>query len=345
MGGWVSPRIRDEVVDFVSHYSLLTGLALSRLVGWVGIGRDKFYGWRQRYGLGNDHNALVPRDFWLEEWEKRAIIAYRDEHPDEGYRRLTYMMLDANVVAVSPSSTYRVLKEAGAMRKWNGKESKKGTGFVQPLRAHEHWHVDVSYINICGTFYYFCGLLDGFSRFIVHWEIREAMKESDIEIIIERAKEKFPAARPRVISDNGPQFIARDFKEFIRLSGMTHVRTSPFYPQSNGKLERFHKTLKSDCIRPKTPLSLEDARRMVVLFIGQYNNERLHSAIGYIAPRDKLEGRAAEIFAERKRKLHEASERRKARFGSQEATARQSANRVAFAWEPGRAQLLLTYTE
>jgi hypothetical protein len=84
MGGWVSPRIRDEVVDFVSHYSLLTGLALSRLVGWVGIGRDKFYGWRQRYGLGNDHNALVPRDFWLEEWEKRAIIAYRDEHPAEG---------------------------------------------------------------------------------------------------------------------------------------------------------------------------------------------------------------------------------------------------------------------
>lgn len=319
MGGWVSPRVRDEVVDFVSRHSLLTGLAISRLVGWLGIGRDKFYGWRRRYGRGNEHNALIPRDFWLEEWEKRAIIAFHREHPGEGYRRLTYMMLDANVVAVSPSSTYRALKEAGAMRKWNGKKSKKGTGFVQPLRAHEHWHVDVSYINICGTFYYFCGLLDGFSRLVVHWEIREAMRESDIEIIIERAKEKFPDARPRVISDNGPQFIARDFKEFIRLSGMTHVRTSPFYPQSNGKLERFHKTLKSDCIRPKTPLSLEDARRIVRQFIGYYNNERLHSAIGYIAPRDRLEGRAAEIFAERNRKLHQARERRKARFGSQRA--------------------------
>jgi len=315
MKTWTAPRVRDQVVDFIEHYSSLSGLTLSRLIDLVGIGRDKFHEWKRRRGQGNAHNAPVPRDFWLEEWEKRAIIAFHAEHFGEGYRRLTFMMLDENIVAVSPSSTYRVLKEAGVMRKWNGKSSKKGTGFVQPLRAHDHWHVDVSYINICGTFYYFCGLLDGFSRFIVHWEIREAMKESDIEIIIERAKEMFPSARPRIISDNGPQFIARDFKEFVRLSGMTHVRTSPFYPQSNGKIERFHKTLKVDCIRPKTPLTIEDARRVTGEFIDRYNDVRLHSAIGYIAPRDKLEGRSAAIFAERKRKLSEARERRKSSSG------------------------------
>jgi transposase InsO family protein len=76
------------------------------------------------------------------------------------------------------------------------------------------------------------------------------MRETDIEVILQRAKEKYPEAKPRIISDNGPQFIARDFKEFIRISGMTHVRTSPSYPQSNGKLERWHKSLKSECIRP-----------------------------------------------------------------------------------------------
>jgi transposase InsO family protein len=76
---------------------------------------------------------------------------------------------------------------------------------------------------------------DGFSRYIVNWDIRESMTEADIEIILQGAKEKYPEARPRIISDNGPQFIAKDFKEFIRISGMTHVRTSPFYPQSNGK--------------------------------------------------------------------------------------------------------------
>ena len=89
------------------------------------------------------------------------------------------------------------------------------------------------------------------------------MKESDVEIVIQRAKEKYPEARPRIISDNGSQFIAKDFKEFIRISGMTHVRTSPYYPQSNGKIERWHGTLKKECIMPKTPVSLEDARRIV----------------------------------------------------------------------------------
>ncbi len=311
MKTWTKPRVRDEVVDFIHHYSSLTGLSISRLVDLLGVARDKFQDWKRRRGEENKHNAPVPRNFWLEEWEKRAIIAFHSGHAEEGYRRLTFMMLDENIVAVSPSSTYRVLKEAGVMRKWNGKTSKKGTGFVQPLRAHEHWHVDVSYINVCGTFYYFCGLLDGFSRYIVNWEIREAMKESDIEIIIQRAKEKFSSARPRIISDNGPQFIARDFKEFVRVSGMTHVRTSPFYPQSNGKIERFHKTLKVDCIRPKTPLTLEDARRVTGEFVDNYNDKRLHSAIGYIPPRDKLEGRSAAIFAERKRKLSQARERRK----------------------------------
>jgi len=137
------------------------------------------------------------------------------------------------------------------------------------------------------------------------------MLESDVEIIIERAKEKFPEARPRIISDNGPQFIAKDFKEFIRLSGMTHVRTSPYYPQSNGKLERFHKTLKGECIRPKTPLSLDDARRLVAEYVTYYNTARLHSSIGYIAPVDKLTGRHQDIFKERDQKLEAAREQRR----------------------------------
>src|SRR5215469_11783545 len=84
-------------------------------------------------------------------------------------------------------------------------------------------HMDVSYLNIGGTFYYLCSVLDGYSRYIVNWDIRESMTEADIEIILQGAKEKYPEARPRIISDNGPQFIAKDFKEFIRISGMTHV--------------------------------------------------------------------------------------------------------------------------
>jgi len=259
----------------------------------------------------NEHNALIPRDFWLDLWEQEAIVKFAENNPLEGYRRLTFMMLDQNIVAVSPSSTWRVLTKAGMLQKWNKKLSLKGTGFIQPLRPHEHWHVDISYLNIHGTFYYLCSFLDGCSRSIIHWEIREQMTETDVEIILERAKEKYPEARPRIISDNGPQFIAKDFKEFIRISGMTHVRTSPYYPQSNGKLERFHKTIKTECIRPGVPLSLDDVRRIVEKYIVHYNTVRLHSAIGYVTPVDKLNGRDQEIFKERDRKLEEARELRK----------------------------------
>ena len=137
------------------------------------------------------------------------------------------------------------------------------------------------------------------------------MTEADVETIIQRAREQYPDARPRIISDNGPQFIAKDFKEFIRICGMTHVRTSPYYPQSNGKIERWHR-LKVECIRPGTPLSLEDARRLVASYVRHYNDVRLHSAIGYVTPADKLAGRDTAIFAERDRKLEAARERRRA---------------------------------
>ncbi len=113
-----------------------------------------------------------------------------------------------------------------------------------------------------------------------------------------------------MISDNGPQFIAKDFKEFVRFCGMTHVRTSPFYPQSNGKIERWHQSLKKEAIRPKTPTSLAEARQVVATFVEHYNHQRLHSAIGYIAPADRLHGRDIVIFHERKQKLAEARRRR-----------------------------------
>ena len=312
-GAWVPHDTRDEVVDFVRGLSAKTELPVTRLLSWLGVARGKYFDWRQRYGKANEHNALVPRDHWIEEWERRAIVNYFDGHPLEGYRRLTFMMLDQDVVAVSPATTYRVLSRAGRLDRWNRKVSKKGTGFRQPLEPHEHWHIDVSYLNLGGTFYYLCSLLDGASRAIVHWELRESMKEREVECILERAKELYPAARPRIISDNGPQFVAKDFKEFIRVSGMSHVRISPYYPQSNGKIERWHKTLKGDAVRPAQPETVEQARQVVGRFVEHYNGVRLHSAIGYIAPADFMAGKATLIWAARDSKLETARDRRRQR--------------------------------
>lgn len=305
--------MRDSVIDFVTRWSELTEIAIARLLGWLELAPGKFYRWKVSYGCVREAGRVVPRDHWILPEERAAIIAFHAEHPLDGYRALTYMMIDADVVAVSPATTYRVLRAAGLLDRFNGRPSKKGSGFEQPSAPHAHWHIDVAYLNLAGTFYYLCSILDGYSRFIVHWEIRESMKSADVETILQRAREKFPEARPRIISDNGPQFIARDFRAFVRESGMTHVRTSPYYPQSNGKIERLHKTLKVTTIRPRAPRTFDEAVALVTAFVDHYNNRRLHSAIHFIAPADKLAGREAEILARRDQRLEAARERRRIR--------------------------------
>jgi len=312
-GRWVPPDLRDEVVDFVVGWSQTTELSTKVFLRWLELLPAQFYRWKQRYGKTNEHNGKIPRDFWLEEHERQAILDFQEQYPLEGYRRLAFMMLDQDVVAVSPSSVYRVLRAAGRLDRWNPKPSSKGKGFEQPTAAHQHWHTDVAYVNVGGTFYYFTGVLDGYSRCLLHWELRESMKEEDIEIVLQRALERFPGTRPRVISDNGSAFIARDFKTFIREAGMTHVRTSPYYPQSHGKIERFHRTLKHDAIRRFEPSDPEQARKVIARFVDHYNEIRLHSALGYVTPADKLAGREPEIWAERDRKLEEAREMRRRR--------------------------------
>lgn len=292
-------------------WSTRTEVLQDRFIRWLELPRGKFFEWRTRYGKANEHNGKVPRDFWLMRDEEQAILDFNAKYPLEGYRRLAFMMLDADIVAVSPSTVYRVLSKAGRLSRFPKSKSLKGTGFVQPEKAHQHWHVDMAYLNIGGTFYYLCALLDGFSRAIVHWEIRESMTEQDVECIAQRALEKFPGVKPRIISDNGPQFIAKDFKVFVRIAGLTHVRTSPYYPQSNGKLERWNGTVKAEALRITPPKDLEDARRIVGRFVEHYNAKRLHSAIGYIAPNDKLAGNETTIWAARDRKLEAARELRR----------------------------------
>lgn len=297
-------------MDFITRWSEKTEIALCVLVLWLGISLSKFYDWRKRYGKVNEHNHSIPRDHWLTQEEKQAILDYEREYPLEGYRRLAFMMLDDDVAAASPATVYRVLKAADRLGRPSPSNDRKGKGFHQPSRPHRHWHIDFSHLNVAGTFYHICSIIDGYSRYVVHWEIRETMFTSDAEIVVQRAREKFPGESPRIISDNGPQFVSKDFKQFIRICGMTHVTTSPYYPQSNGKKERWFGTLKRDCIRPGTPLSLEDARRLVERFVEHYNTVRLHSAIGYVTPTDKLLGLETVIHAQRDGKLEDARQRR-----------------------------------
>jgi len=257
---WIKMEKRDEIVAFINHWQHRSEFSRQRLLDWLQLPRGRFRSWEKRFAQGNCHNGIIPKAHWLLPEEREAIVTYASQgHLQAGYRRMSYLMLDANIVAASPSSVYRVLKQADLIQAW-GKPS---------------------------------------------------MTETDAQIVLQKAREAYPNQKPRLISDNGSQFTSKDFKEFISICEMTHVKTAPYYPQSNGKIERYHKSLKQEALRPLSPVDLEDAERIIGNYIEDYNNVRLHSAIGYVPPVMKLEGRDEAFQMERKEKLKKAIQNRK----------------------------------
>ena len=283
------------------------------MLSWLSLSQSKYYYWKRRKGKENQHNGkTVPKSHWLLPWETKAILDYRAENMREGYRRLAYRMLDEDIVCASPSSVYRVLRDADLLlKKWRHKKA-KGSGFKQPTTVHRHWHLDITYINFKGTFVYLVALIDGFSRFIVHHEVRTSVESLDIEIMLERALLRHhPKQKPVLITDNGPQMISKEFKKYLSLVDITHRTTRFYYPQSNGKVERFFGTCKNEWERINSFLTLDDLKRQLQKYIDFYNYERLHSSIGYITPFAMMRGKQNEIFKERKVKLAKAREARK----------------------------------
>lgn len=314
---WVKPEVRNDVVETILSYRDKTKLPIKELLSHGGISRTKFYEWKKRYGYTNNHNGKIPKSHWLLKDEKEAIVRYARENEEEGYRRLCYMMIDEDIAYVSPSTVYRILKENDLLNKYiEREESKRGEGYTQPEKPHEEWHIDITYVNMLGSFMFLVGIIDGYSRFIVHHELRKSMKDKDISLVLQRAHERFPEEKPRIISDRGGQFISRDFRNYLRYIGLKQTYTSVGYPESNGKIERFFRTAKEECIRRNSFLSLEDARKIIDRYIEYYNYERLHSSIGYVTPYDMMTGKRKQIVEERRKKLESARKIRQENYKS-----------------------------
>jgi len=284
----------------------------------IELPRATYFRWLKSEGKEERKENNVPKGHWLLEWETEKIIEYKRENPETGYRRLAWMMVDRDIVAVSPTSVYRTLQRAGLSSRWttapgNGAHR---DGFEQPQRPHEQWHSDISYLNILGTHYFFISILDGFSRAIIHHEVRTDMTTVDVEIVTERALEKLPSnleQKPRLITDNGSQYVSAEFKGYLRERDISHSKARVNHPQSNGKIERFHKSLKQECVRVTPMTNLEEARKLIDDYIIDYNENRLHSALKYLTPADYLKGdeHIQRCLVKRKKKLKEAAKLRR----------------------------------
>ncbi len=299
------------MLEFIDAWSSKAGIPARVFCGWLGIRASKLSVWRTRAGIPNAHSPFVPREDCLTRREIDAIVDFYRNHPFDGYRRCTYMMMDADVAVASPSTVYSVLRRAGVMRPRHARRGCKGTGFHQPDAPHRHWHTDITHVKVNGVPANLCSILDGYSRFILAHRLSEDGKALDVELVFQMAVERFPEARGRMISDNGKQFVCREYRELLAQHGFIYSNTSPYYPQSNGKLEKFHGSLKNELPGGREMTGFEYAEHLIDRLVDYYNEVRLHSAIGYVTPRDMLEGRAPAIQAERERKLKDARERRR----------------------------------
>jgi transposase InsO family protein len=181
----------------------------------------------------------------------------------------------------------------------------------KPKHPHDHWHTDIAYIKIAGVFYFLIMVLDGYSRFLLGWELMADMLGSSVEDFIQRVKERYPDARPKLIHDNGSQFISLDFKRLMQTLEIQSVRTRRNHPQTNGKAERLNGLVKNEALRPSSPSSYQEACQILNDYEYTYNYQRLHAGINYLRPSDMLFDRGRKILTEREAKLAAARELRK----------------------------------
>lgn len=317
-------EVKGEVLALIERSRIRTagcrGWTLGYILRRLGIAKSRYHAWQERRASGTleDRSTVVAHDLSaaLPE-EKQAVIGYALEHPKDGYRRLAWQMVDADVAFLSPSSVYRVLNEADLLYRWK-RSTHSGMVPEKPTRPDERWHTDIMYLRVADTWYFLITVLDAYSRYVVHWDLLTSMTAADVRLVIQEALERSgakPGAAPKIVTDNGVQFTSKDFKQLIRHFELEHIRIRMYHPESNGVLERFHRSTREE-IAEEDLKNLAQAREIIARWVKHYNNERLHAGLGYLPPVEYYRGDPEARRTERNAKLTRArQERRKINEG------------------------------
>ena len=290
---------RYEISQDIPIQQERTDYSLEQLLILYRIKKSTYYGWFDENGqLKPPDQKIFHSDRKILTQEVQAVLEYRQSHKDVGYRKLTWMMIDENIVFLSESAVYKILSEHHMLYGWARSEDSETQKEYRskPRHPHHHWHTDIAYIKIKGIFYFLIMLLDGYSRYLLHWNLMTDMSGKSVEMFIQEGKEKYPFATPKLINDNGSQFISLDFKRLLSKLEIQQVFTRRNHPQTNGKIERMNGTVKNEAIRPNAPSSYEEAWEILNEYAYQYNYQRLHAGIEYLRPADMFFQRNQKIL-------------------------------------------------
>jgi transposase InsO family protein len=305
-----SAEAKAELLRLVTRTHERTGWTVQRILTLLGLSKARYRAWRKRAAASalTDRRPIAPAcDAVLPE-EKAAVLAYALAHPKDGYRRLTWQMIDADIAYLSESSVYRILRDAELLARWK-RSTHSGQAPTKPTRPHERWHTDLMYLRIADSWYFLVTVLDAYSRYVVHWELLTSMMASDVRLVIQQALE-MTGATPRLVTDNGSQFTAAEFKELVRRFALENIRIRTYHPESNGLVERFHRSTR-EALSDQAIANLSQARTIIAAWIREYNDERLHAGLGYLTPATYYRGDPAAQRAARQQKLEQAQRTRR----------------------------------
>jgi putative transposase len=312
--------LQKRVHEEVERVRARSGWPARRTLAALGISRRSYYRWLKEEAWAKAAPAEPVKPVQLYEAlpeEKEAVLAYARKHPELRHRELAWRMVDEDVACLSPSTVYRILKEANLVCPWRRRKKRCRAADEKPTRPDQRWVTDLMEIMIGSGVYYLVCFMDEFSRYIVHQEVLTGMDGKTVSLAGQAAIDQLPKgadgrpiAKPVIQSDNGSGYIAREFLQVLTENGLGHHRIKPHCPEENGLIERLHRTLRED-LEGEELTNLLAAEKVFGRIVRRYNEERLHSALGYLTPTDYYRGNPSERYAARRTKLAQARHLRK----------------------------------
>ena len=281
-------------------------LGVSRTLREIGINRSTFYKWYDNYQT-NGVEGLKPRKRSKVQWNqiadpiRKKIVELALGHTERSPRELACDMTDKHGYYVSESSVYRILKSRGLIQVPAFDVVKAANEFHDPtVRVNQMWQTDFTYFKVIGWgWYYMSTVLDDYSRYIVEWELCNTMTATDVERILDKSLLKTDLTQmPKLLSDNGACYISGQLNDYMTIVGMKHVRGAPAHPQTQGKIERYHRSMKN-VIKLENYYNPEELKQAIKRFVHYYNNQRYHESLNNLTPSDVYFGRSQEKLKRR----------------------------------------------
>jgi len=296
----------------IIHMVVRSEIGINRTLKEIGLNKSTFYNWYNAYTEKGVEGLLPNKRCANRQWnsipqqQKNLVVKLALDYPQLSSRELAYKITDEQQIFMSESSVYRILKSRGLITApahifiSAAEEFTSKTGFV-----HQMWQTDFTYFKILGWgWYYLSTILDDYSRYIVHWELCSNMKVDDVKRTVDSAIVKaklITKQRPRLLSDNGSCYIATELKSYLKDQyQMEQVHGRPNHPQTQGKIERYHRTMKN-VVKLDNYYTSEELNTALEKFVYTYNNERYHESLQNLTPADVYYGRGEQILQERKK--------------------------------------------